>query len=44
MRILYLFLAYLIYNAWFILNIKTKEKEMAIAIKLNYIWNIFMLF
>lgn len=43
-RILYFVLVYLIHNARFILNIKTKEKETAIAIKLNYIWNIFMLF
>jgi IS4 transposase len=41
-RIFYFVLAFMIYNAWVALNAKAKEKVTAIAIKLNYIWNLFL--
>ena len=43
-RIFYFVLACMTYNAWIVLNAKAKEKVTAIAIKLNYIWNIFMFY
>jgi len=43
-RIFYFILACLIYNTWVVLNARAKEKITTIAIKLNYIWNIFKLY
>lgn len=43
-RIFYFILACLIYNTWVVLNARAREKITTIAIKLNYIWNIFKLY
>jgi hypothetical protein len=34
----------MICNAWVVLNARSKEKITTIAIKLNYIWKIFILY
>ena len=41
-RIFYFAFACLIYNTWVVLNAKAREKMTTIAIKLNYLLNIFM--
>jgi hypothetical protein len=43
-RIFYFVLACLIYNAWIVLNARAREWIATIAIKLNYIWNVFRIY